>query len=345
MKSDDFKTIFRAAFDDPPRWRDWFFSEVACDEAQIRTLPDRDGHPSAAMLMQPYAFLFHGAELRSEYISCVATLPSARSQGLATRLMEQSLADAAARGVALCELIPADDALYGFYRRSGFAPVFYAREDRYTALHRFDGAAGQLTAPSYDILHRLETRLGCGVLHSAADYSHILADMAIDGGDICVAARDGSREAILFAVADSGGVRVKCLLADSEGVAMTVLAALRQHVGDAPLRVLRPADGGGVIRRSGMARIMRPADLLAAVAAAHPGLRVTVSLRDSLLPANDGLYTIADGRCAVDRGADCRHADLDVDITVLADILFGTHRTGNIVGIPSRRPFMALMLD
>jgi len=344
MKSKQFRDIFVTAFNDPAAWRDWFFSEVAADDMiYVKTF---EGRASAALLMQPYDFLFHGDTLRSGYISCVATRPEMRSRGLASSLIIDALRDARAKGYALCELIPQADHLYNFYTRQAFATVFYADRLHYTALHTFPRSGGDTVAPSFGLFHALEVRRGCGVVHSETDYGNILRDMAIDGNTHILAATHDDSGAMLFATESSDAVTVKSLLADSEALADRVLADLRDIVGQKPMAVVTPPLSGSpaLLRPNGMGRIVNPRAVLGSLAATYPTLKLTVRYVDRELPENDGVYTVGDGKCVhgeLRKG----HFDLDIDPTVLTSILFSSHRAGSIFNIPTERPFMALMLD
>ena len=348
MKREQFQQIFRSSFDDSDERCRWFFDKVANDPSQIYIAPDSHGRAASALLMQPYDFLYEGHLLPSAYISCVATLPEARSKGLASTLLKDSLRAARANGTVLCELIPAEDHLYFFYDRLGFATVFYADRERYSSAHTFKDASGALTDPSYEIFHGLEMRRGCGVLHTRTDYDNILADMALDGGNTLLAATDGNGAyAMLFATDNGNEKSVRCLMSDNEGLASTVLAELRRRAGARPFTVLRPPMSGShaFLKARGMLRITDPLPLLSVLGEVHPGLRLSIRLTDSELPENNGVYSIADGSCRRSPYVEKGHFDLAIDTPVLASILFSSHDMGRIFGIPARRPYMALMLD
>lgn len=345
MKLDDFRKIFRSSFSEREEWQQWFFSEVATDADEVYLSADRAGNAASALLMQPYGFLYRGTVLPAAYISCVATLPEARSQGLASRTMREALADARRRGYALCALIPAEEHLSYFYGRFGFSTVFYADRERYTEVHAFGDAAGEIVEASYDMLHRLELRNGCGVLHSAQDYTEIVADMTIDGEThvIALADADGA-EAMLFASVGEEAV-VKCLIADNERLAQGALAELRRRIADRRITVFGPPLSGdkAFLTPAGMMRVTDPLKLLSALAASDARLRVAIRLTDDIIAENTACYVIADGTC---RRVDAPvKTELEIDSATLAAILFGSHRMGALFGIPSHRPYMALMLD
>lgn len=346
MKLDDFRNIFRRTFDDTEKWQRWFFASVATDADEVYLSAGRDGNAASALLMQPYDFLYRETIVPAAYISCVATLPESRSQGLASRTLRDALGDARRRGYALCALIPAEEHLVSFYEKQNFASVFYQDFERYTSVHKFQGEVGLSVEPSAAMLHRLEMRCGCGFLHSASDYDEIVADMNLDGESHVIAVADAAGgEAMLFAVVARDEANVKCLLADSEMLAQSALAELRRRVADKAVSVSRPPLSGdkAFLKSKGMARITNPQPLLAALAASDAHLRISINLTDSLLAENSGVYLIDGGRCS--RSDQSVKADLEVDVSTLAAILFSNHHMGALFGIPSRRPYMALMLD
>lgn len=349
MKKDDFKHIFTASFPDPPHWRDWFFAEVVTDDDCIYIGNDAKGHAATCLLAQPYTFRYCGAELPSAYISCVATLPQSRSQGLSSALLGDALADLRTKGYALAELIPAHDSLYFYYSRFGFATAFYTDRLRYTALHSFP-KTGTEVPPDYSTFHALEMRLPDGVLHSPGDYGRILADLALEPAHELIAARDAEgAQAMLFAsynpAEPEGEVYVKALLSDGADAAATALAILRERVGQRPLAVNCPpvSDSHAFLRPKGMVRILDPLPVLRVLAAANPDLKMTIRLHDNLLRENMACYGIADGKA---KQIEATHrVDLDVTITTFAAILFSTPSIGAVFGLPTARPFMSLMLD
>ena len=345
MKTERFQKIFESAFDDPEAWRKWFFGCVATDPNQIYLDTDAE-RASAALLMQPYVFLSQGRKRKSGYMSCIATLPEHRSKGLASKVIKSALRDARSRGYAFCELIPAEDHLYFFYDRLNFATVFYTDCEHYTSLHSFNGGMGAVADTSFALFLGLEMRQGCGVLHSEDDYRNILHDMELDGKAHHIAVLEGLEGAMLFATEKPRAVEVKCLLADDEKYAVAALAELRRRVGEKTITVKRPPVSGNpaLLRSYGMERLTSPMTVLSALAGNHRELRLTIRLHDAELPENTGVYTIRRGECTFEEWHEGKF-DLDVTPAVLASILFSSNKAGEIFNIPTRRPYMALMLD
>lgn len=348
MKLGYFKEIYNEVFADPAAWSEWFFGKIAEDDIMIAK--DGCGRPAASLLMEVYDFLFHGSVLPSGYVSCMATKPENRSRGFASGLMRESLAGAFERGYAFCELIPAEDHLYEFYRQFSYAPVFYVDQERYTSLHRFATGDAAAIEPSYDVFRRLEDKFGCGPVHSAVQFANVLKDNAFSSGHEVVFMEDAEgAQACIFATYSSsdpeGGVLVRSLLADNDTVGESVLAELRRRVGERPIAVWTPPLSGlkEFLRPRGMLRIVDAAKVLAALAAAHKGLEFSAVVSDPDIEANNAAFIVSGGECR--KVARIARPDLDVDIETLAAVLFGSEKTGRIFGLPTRRPYMSLMLD
>lgn len=343
-KREAFKEVFISAFNDSKLWRNWFFSNVAVNEDEISVALDGMGKPAGALLMQRYAFQYRGAELQSEYMSCVATKPEARSKGVASKLITDAITEAAGRGSAFCELIPAKPHLYYFYRRFGFAGVFYVDRQRYTALHKFT-PCGTPVAPDYELFSALERRNACGVVHNASQYALVMEDIQVDGG-YAFAVREGDGAAIVFAAPDEDIIKVKCLLADSPELADGAVALLRDAVGEKGIVVDMPPLTGekAFLRPYGMLRIIDAHTVLATLASAFPRLKYAIRLHDAIIGDNNGIFNIRDGKCTHPE-AYGGHVDLDVSIETLAAILFSSERMASVFDLPGRRPYMSLMLD
>lgn len=339
MKIDEFRHIYNLVFHDDAGWTNWFFHNVATNPDCIY-LQDS----ASTLLMTPYAMQYFGADIHTEYISCVATLPQARGKHLASKNIIRALHDARAKGAAMCELIPAGEHLFHFYRHLGFSTAFYVDRQHFTALHRFEGGSGGAVEPSYDIFSALERRQGNVILHSPEDYQHIIKDLQLDGEHyVTAAADDDGNAAILFATADTDRIKVKSLMADSNDVALTALADLRRQAGQRHVVLMRPPTSGikSYLRPFGMARIINPEPMLEILAQSHPDLYLPLTINDPLLPQNNASYIINNG--SVESGTAKKSQQLD--ITTLTSIIFSPHTTGSIFSIPSRRPYIALMLE
>lgn len=349
-KKDDVMRIWRRCFDDSDAYIDMYFSKIYRDDDALTY--ESDGQAVASMMLQPYGMRFFGDESAPVgYISGAATLPGWRNRGYMSRLMSDALRLSRYRGYLFDLLIPADDRLYDYYRRFGFATVFMVDRRRYTSLHTFRpvGEYAPLTEfgdESYRFFREAMEDRRCCVLHDRRQYDGIVMDNAVDGGSMAGVA-DGSGRVcgLAFVVPrDSTAVVTDLLAVDGDGAEATLAEVRRQYPGQ-PIEVMAPPSAD--CRRNGrrgMARIVDAGAVMSAIASGCPELRYTVRLRDGLLPDNDGVYVVADGRCLRFATAPGR-VDLDVGPDVLASVIFGNSVTADIFGFPSVRPFMSLMLD
>ena len=352
MKRADFEDIARQVFrEDSDAWRRWLFANVVREDMLYGVNEDGTNRTIATLMLTPYNILYMNARARAGYISYVATRKEGRGHGYAARLMRKVIRTAFRNGLDFLTLIPAQRHLYFFYDKFDFATVFYMDEERYTALQPFDGGTGNPIPPQYEYLARLEEHFGCGIIHSRQDYELLMQAQALEPGhaEIAALADDGSL-ALLFADWDAekpgSTVTVRSLLAESEQAALTALRELRSRVGERPMTVRRPPVSGikAYLRPFGMARIINVERVLSMLSAQHPSLKMRIRVYDPLITENTAVYTLAKGKCTRTPWSD-GNFDLDVRTGTLTSILFSSEKIGRIFNIPTRRPYMALMLE
>lgn len=350
---DEMRRLWNEAFGDPDAWVEMFFSRVYRDDDVVSLTPSGADVPASMLLLQRYAMLFHGREVPVSYICGAATRRRERGRGYMRRLLALSLALSRERGDMLCSLIPARSSLYYYYAGSGFATVFYTRDLRFTAAHRFAGPehyspVADLKTPAFtSAFTRLERKIDGRVLHSPGDVMNILEDAALDGAFIAAVTDDlcGEIAAIGAARVVGGTAVVSDLLYDDAVSQLAVLRQLRAKAGAVPFRV-RCRDSRaltGMTPRA-MGRIVNVGMALDAIAAANPRLKLTVKVSDPILEANNGAWRIAAGH-AEQLAAPPQRVDLDLPVDVFTRVVFSAPAIGEITGLPSLRPDIALMLD
>lgn len=351
---DNIRKMWGETFGDTPDYLAMYFDRVYRDEDAL-TITSADGKLLSSLLLQQYPFLYQGDEVTIGYVAGAMTRRGSRGRGLMTDLMRQALGEARRRGDMLVALIPAHDWLYFYYDRFDFSTVLLVDPQRFTALHTFspEGAYTPVedirSREAYEAFSRFERARGCGVIHTLRDYLNILADNELDGGRV-VATRDteGRIAAMAFAVKDRSGVTVTELLGASHDAREGALAELRRQLPGEPFKVLAPplAEHRRLYDR-GMMRIVNVGEMLRRCAAAHPGWRAVLRVYDPLLAENTAVYAVADGELLImpyDTPLDAA-PDLDVSIEVLNRIAFSAPRTGDVIGFPSERPVISLMLE
>lgn len=344
-----FKDLFSNCFTDARNWVNWFFSVIVKDNDIIGISDDDDSRMLSGALLQDYAFLYNGMELPGGYISCVATRPQERGHGLASKVMSLSVRQAYRRGMALVSLIPAQRHLYDFYAHCGFSDVYYMNEERYLTGHKFE-VEGREIPVDYEMMRKIESAYGCGVIHSEDQFKYILTDMSFYNGECVIGAEDSEgNPALLFARYDTenpeAAVEVKALLSQSRQAADMALRILSERL---PLRSItvkrEPSDNTGpMLRAAGMARIIDVKEILSALARFNKDIRTIIKVHDDIIEENNSTFCVRDGYCTVIDSV--RRPDLDVDIRTLTAILFSSSAIGSIFNLPTRRPLMTMMLD
>lgn len=352
-KTDEIKKLWSDTFGDSPEYVDMYFDRVY-READGITIDDGQRLISS-LLLQRYTLWFQGRELPMAYIAGAATRRNMRGRGYMSRLMADALRESAARGDALCALIPAHDWLYFFYDQFGFSTVFYADVQRFTALHSFptDNHYFLVDNPYSDEMYaafaRFERQRPATVLHSQRDFLNILDDLALDQGGtfVAVGRKDCGIAAMAWAsLTDSGLLRVKDVFGIDADAITGALQQLRLRFPETPVLVNAPAGAQGHrhLYARGMTRIVNARMLLQAMAEANPRWHTSIRLSDHIIPDNNHTFIIDRGQCTIDDSFSGQLA-FDVPIHVLNNLIFSSSRVGDVTGMPSERVHMSLMLD
>lgn len=340
------RELWQLCFHDDEQFVDLLFGHLYRDENALCF--EERGVLTSALQMLPYRMTYGESVLEVSYISGAATRPEYRNRGLMGRLLRESFETMRSRAIPLSALIPAEPWLYGYYATKGYAPVFFRRESHFTAVHRFEGAGYRRVTPSPDRLYSFfdtqMRRRPCCMLHARNDFEVICGDIRLDGGEVVALADEaGELSALAFAVSHDDRTVVKELLAVDDAARNAVLHEVSRAFPHTPVAVLTPpGEGCGALQRMGMMRIVDVPALLSAVACNHPSLQIVVRVTDTLLPANNGVYRLADGACRRVETDDC---DLDVDVAELAVVVFGNSHQSVLIDFPAMPPYMSLMLD
>lgn len=356
--------IWKESFSDTADYVKMFFDRVYSEEEAL-TLSDplSPSRIVSSLLLRRYMMSFHGSLLPVSYICGAATRRRERGKGYMSELMRVALRQAAERGDMLTALIPARSALYFFYDRFDFSTVFYTKEQRFTSAHNFplegDYSAIEVDKDSdevWEAFNRLQCERSCYIRHSRRDFSNILADLGMDGGDFVVVATpdddcaEGKRiAAMAWAVyrKDDDLLLVTDVMGETGNARLAALRELRRLHPDTPFLLYgRPTDTlGGRLMPRGMGRVVNASMLLEAIAKANPKFSCRIKVSDPLLSdINSHTYVISKGEVTIDdsyRG----YLDFDVPIDVLADMAFSSSVTGEMLGFPACRPMLSLMLD
>ena len=345
-KRDEIKHLFTAGFDENSEWTDWYFDKVYDDDEAM--IAYSSSKAVSCLMLSQYRMKLGDASVGMGYISCATTARSARGQGHMRRLINDALMESACRGDALVALIPASRRLYLYYARLGFVTLFYTDNLRYTSLHRFCSDSNfERCEPSYSIFSRLEALRLSTVIHSEADFSHIIEDAALDGSHVLAVADRSNPDdcAMAFVTIGDDTATVKDISASSARARENVLAEVRKVVGPRMI-VIRdcPGDDTLAFTPAGMGRIASVKTLLEAIAAHDTSATQTIRVRDNIIADNNAVFIIHNGTVESVKTT-MRKLTINVSVENLAKIIFNSPRVGQIFSIPSFRPYMALMLE
>lgn len=306
---DEVKALWKLCFNDSDEFTDLYFKMRYKDE--INMAVRKDGKIISALQMIPYPMTFCGTTISTSYISGACTHPEYREHGAMRQLLKDTHRRMYDDGVLLSTLIPAEEWLFGYYAKSGYAPSFgYAAEkvavdelrpvsfyevkDESTTLKTDQDAV--LTAEHYHFFNAFMRKRNCYIQHVREDFLIIMADLRLGDGKLLVARRQGQILGMAFCVADSATLYVKELLANDETVKETLLveAARMYHVNT--LEFLVPSSSDTLFM--GMARVINVEETLSLFAKKYPSLEFYIHLEgDDTIPENNGYYIIAEGSC------------------------------------------------
>lgn len=340
------KALFDRVFAYDRKWNKWFFGHVSRPEHIMELRGDSD-RLLASLHLMPYVMKYRGSELPVSYIFGAMTSPEERGRGHMSELMTKALKTSYERGDAFLVLIPADRRLYFFYDKFDFSTVFYIRERRYVDMHIFQEEEGfETVEPDFALFSALEAVYDSMVTHNAAQFEALRQDLDMDSGGLrAVRGPEGERALAAYCL-DDGELRLRLLLSETPKAEEAVLAAVKKDHPLCPMVVEAvPQSDGTRLEARGMARLVNPRPVFAALAAYKPSLKYVIRLKDRLLPENSAVYRLSNGHCETLPYDTPLRYDLDTTSATMCSILFSGRKTADILGLPVTRGFMALMLD
>lgn len=164
------REIWETVFGDPKEFVDLYFSRVY--RSAYNVCCQLGGRVVAALQTLPYAMLYHGTEVKTAYISGVSTLPEYRRQEIGNNLMSQAHFSLYYKEVVFATLIPAEEWLYEWYEKCGYARVVTCTPPPADVMNtEFE---------EFDAIQRAKT---CVVLHDREGYDVIREDIRLAGSD------------------------------------------------------------------------------------------------------------------------------------------------------------------
>ncbi len=352
-KKEQVMDLWRKNFQDSEEFIRFYFEHKYSDENSL--VYEENGKALSALLMLPYPMTWSGTLLATSYISGACTLPEARNHGLMSMLLQEAFLEMHKRDIALTTLIPANDWLFQYYGHLGYAAVFSYSTVNYDASpdqaplgpsfspEHFDA---EFARQHYPFFREILMQRDCCVQHTEEDYLAIVEEAYLSGGRllVCTSEDQQSTTGWALAVPEIDTLSVKEMLYRSQQEQTTLLHALFALFHPQSV-VCREFPGQN---RYGMARIINVQLMLSHLAAQNPGLSLRLKVYDPQLPANNGIFTLAEGKCIPSDHVN-RPADIETDIPSLTKALLGyqpDQLPQPLNGLSENQyPYMNLMLD
>jgi predicted acetyltransferase len=116
------RNIWKEVFGDEDAYMDLFFAEKYKDENTLVAV--EDNRVVASLQMLPYEITFYGFKVPLYYLAGLSTLPDYRNLGLMAQLLLESHELMLQRQIPLSVLVPAEESLFAYYSRFGYAQTF-----------------------------------------------------------------------------------------------------------------------------------------------------------------------------------------------------------------------------
>lgn len=343
----DVRQLWDLCFDDDPDFTEMYFRERYTDAINVPLY--RNEKMVSAMQLLPYAMTYYGSTIQTRYVSGACTHPDYRKQGLMHELLLKAMKQMKKQGIYLTTLIPADEWLFDYYARTGFARIFdyTEKELAVTDLPQIEAvtvAPYQGEPDVYAYFNKKMLERNCTLQHSPADFHTILQDIILYNGTLWTARLDGQVIGVAFCYADEEELWVKELFGEFPFIESALLAKAVAHTGAKKIFKVIPPDKSEETESLGMARVIAAEAMLRIYAKKNPYLNCSFRLTDPILHENTGEYTIQEGNVSKTD----REEALEVSIGELTRALmgYGTQTLPSPLNLFQEGvPYMSLMLD
>ena len=294
--------LWKICFGDSDAFVKLYFDRCATDANTMAIW--QDGRLAAALQMLPYSMTFPAETVPASYVSGACTHPDFRNRGLMRSLLAQTHRRMFADGAWFSLLIPAEPWLWDYYAKSGYAAAFWHTSlqipcptvhDAGLRISRYEPSRWQQVATFFE--SSMQKRPYC-IQHTPENLQTVIMDLQLSGGDVWIAEREQT-EGLLFALPQDDVLRVTESLFTDEIVENCLLAIAGRFYGKVKVSAEKPVVGTGMGQPLGMARVLRPYEMLAWYAKNHPGLSAAYALHDNDLPQNSATYIISGGVCKI----------------------------------------------
>lgn len=350
--------LWKCTFHDSDTFIRFYFDRKYRDDRSL--LHEENGKALSAFLMLPYPMNWQGISLNTAYISGACTREEARNQGYMSSLLKKAFQQMYKSNIALSTLIPAEEWLFEYYGKLGYATIFdYTTEIYETDTQspvdttfsircpaNYDPDFAESVFPYFE--QKTQSR-SCCIQHPASDYQAVIEEAYLSGGRLAAIydSHSGTLQGWALAVPEEGVVRIKECFCDTLPARKNLLHYFSRlwQISRLEYRSLPKKSN---CRHFGMARITHAGIMLQRIAHLHPSLSVSITLHDPYLPENEGTYVLSRGKCEKEKKTRTQTV-LETDVPTLTQTLLGYHsgqpipELAELIG--TQLPFMNLMME
>ena len=221
--------FWKEIFDDNDAFIRLFFEHVYKPENTL--IIRKEGKILAALHFIPYQVKIKKETYLAAYFCGIGTRESARGQGLMRTLVDTAEEFTNRTGYDMCFLIPAEDWLFDVYRKLYFTSEIGKRSK--TLNPRSSNKKFRIipcTIEYYPYFNKKQWERKRTVLHSSEDFSVILKDLEIEGGQAFVAFAEDVPVGMIFAKpGDNETVLITELMFDNKQVRNSLVSQVRDY--------------------------------------------------------------------------------------------------------------------
>ena len=126
IMKDKVKALWKLCFTDSDEFIDLYFEKRYTDE--INMAIEEESQVISSLQLIPYPMTFYKKIIPTSYISGACTHPHFQGKGIMRELLSRSFSVMYQNGVLISTLIPAEEWLFAYYEKNGYAPVFHKSE-------------------------------------------------------------------------------------------------------------------------------------------------------------------------------------------------------------------------
>lgn len=323
------KRLYQLSFDDDSSFVKFYFSHRYSFENTVTE--SRDGRIVSAMQILDYSIDIWDNMFDVGYLSAACTLEGYRGKGIMTELLKKTHQKIYNDGKSLSALIPANDGLWNYYGKLGYAPCFKRSTSRFlTSDFEKNGndnitilGCEDLDVKLYDFFSKKMRERKNYLQHDISDFSTIVDFYNTFGGVASVAMRNETIVGLVFAekdIKDNHLLKVEECLYDDDYILHRLLEnACRDSQCDI---AEYPANSSDNSTRKGMIRIINAKEVLVKYAESNSDRQMSFRLVDDSVCENNFCCKMNDGQCQF---YDCVESDEyeKISISDLAVRLFG----------------------